>query len=131
MTTSDYFMTALCLYREARGEGNSGMTSVACVIRNRTIKRNTTPYAEVIKKLQFSSITDPKDQQLTTYPMEVDLAWQQAQLIAKNVLNNDIQDITQGATLYYDDSIPFPPSWNKIHTQDTVKIGRLNFFKEI
>lgn len=131
MTPADYFMTALCLYREARGEGNAGMTAVGCVIRNRMHRRSSTAYAEVVKRLQFSSITDPKDPQLAVYPLAGDAAWQQAQLLAQNVLNGDVQDITQGATLYYDDSIAFPASWDATKLTPLGKIGRLNLFKEI
>lgn len=131
MTAADYFMTALCLYREARGEGNVGMTAVACVVRNRVEKHNSTPYAEVVKKWQFSSITASGDPQLILYPLEVDMIWHTAQLLSQNVLDGSTADITGGATLYYDDSISFPASWNKDHTETTVKLGRLNFFKEI
>lgn len=131
MTPADYTLTAICLYREARGEGNTGMTAVACVIRNRVQQRHSTPYAIVTAKWQFSSLTDPHDPQLAIWPAETDAAWQQAQLIAGNVLNGDTQDITQGATMYYDDSIPFPKSWNLAVLKSLGKIGRFNIYREI
>lgn len=130
-TQADYALTSICLYREARGEGNTGMTAVACVIRNRVNKRNSTFYAEVVRHLQFSSITAPGDPQLIVYPAESDASWQQAQLIAGNIIDGVVQDITVGSTLYYDDSIAFPKSWDRSKVVATIKIGRLNLFKEI
>jgi N-acetylmuramoyl-L-alanine amidase len=131
MNHADYALVALTLWREARGEGTTGMTAVACVIRNRVHKHNSTPFAQCVKKWAFSSITDPKDQQLTLYPVDTDPQWQQAQLIAGNVLDGQTQDITSGATLYYDGSISFPSSWNLAAVKAVGKIGRLNLFREV
>lgn len=131
MTHADYFMTALCLWREARGEGNSGMTAVGCVIRNRVTRDNKSYYAEVVKPWQFSSITAKGDPQLVLFPDALDGSWQQAVLVAGNIIGDVVSDITGGATLYFDDSIPFPRSWNPAAVQATVKLGRLNFYKEI
>jgi spore germination cell wall hydrolase CwlJ-like protein len=138
LTHADYFMTSLCLWREARGEGEAGMTAVACVIRNRAAKHGTAPYAEVTAPLQFSSVTDggngttrKPDPQLSKYPKASDPSWAAAQGIAAGVLDGSVKDVTGGATLYYDDSIPFPASWDKSKTRPAAKIGRLNFFTEL
>ena len=131
MTHADYAMTALCLWREARGEGNTGMLAVACVIRNRVQKHGSTYFAQVVKPWAFSSITAHGDPQLTAFPTESDMQWIQAQLIAGNVIDGGVNDITNGATLYYDDSISFPKSWNKDAVVNAGKIGRLNLFREV
>lgn len=107
-TSEDLFMTALCLWREARGEGEQGMIAVGCVIRNRSARHKTTPYEEVIRPWAFSSITATGDPQLKLWPKESDLSWIAAQKIAASVLNESAPDITGAATLYYDDSILFP-----------------------
>src|SRR5271156_648555 len=129
MDSADQFMLALCLWREARGVGNSGMVAVACVLRNRVDKHKSTFYAEVVKPWQFSSITAKGDPQLSNYPVASDLSWQLAQKVAMSVPT--LTDTTGGATLYYDDSIPFPKGWDIHKVEDTVKLGRLNFFKEL
>lgn len=131
MTPADLYMTALCLWREARGEGEQGMTAVACVIRNRAAKRKTSPYAEVIRPWAFSSITATGDPQLKLWPKESDPTWITAQRITAAVLTESAPDVTGGATLYYDDSIPFPKSWNRAVVRPTVKLGQLNFFMEV
>lgn len=107
------------------------MLAVACVIRNRVQKHNSTYYAQVVKPLAFSSITAHNDPQLTTFPKDSDASWIQAQLIAGNVMDGGVNDITNGATLYYDDSISFPKGWNKDAVVPVGKIGRLNLFREI
>jgi spore germination cell wall hydrolase CwlJ-like protein len=131
MNFADQFMTALCLWREARGEGNQGMTAVACVIRNRAEKRDNSPYAEVVRPWAFSSITAHGDPQLAKWPEESDPSWIAAKDIATLTLAMPTTDITKGATLYHDDSISFPKSWNRAAVEPTVKLGRLNFFREI
>jgi spore germination cell wall hydrolase CwlJ-like protein len=130
MTSSDQYMVALCLWREARGEGEEGMHAVASVILNRAEKRNTSPYTEVIRPWAFSSITAKGDPQLSKWPQENDPAWITAKDIALATLVMPTTDPTKGATLYYDDSISFPKSWRRAAVEPTVKIGRLNFFKE-
>ena len=131
MTSADQFMLALCLWREARGVGNSGMVAVACVLRNRVEKNKSNYYIEVTKPWQFSSITAKNDPQLGLYPSYADSSWQLAQKIASPLSMVALADTTEGATLYYDDSIPFPAGWDIHKVEDTVKIGRLNFFKEL
>lgn len=127
----DYALTALCLWREARGEGELGMTAVASVLRNRTLHRGTSYFAEVVRPWQFSSITATGDPQVNKFPPAGDADWELAQRVAAAVIEQARPDPTGGATLYYDDSIRFPPGWDKTRVQATVKIGRLNFFKEL
>lgn len=148
-TYADRVLTGICLYREARGEGNNGMLAVACVIRNRVIKHTSTFYTEVIKPWQFTSISVKGDPQLALWPKETDPLWLQAQLIAGNVIDGGVQDITSGATLYWNPngiteeetailpfklndgtSVAFPRTWNPAAVTETVKIGNHIFLKE-
>lgn len=123
-------MFSLCLWREARGEGDAGMVAVGCVLRNRVMRHRTNYYIEVTAPWQFSSITAKSDPQLGLYPREADTSWQSAQRLAAGIIDRSIADVTDGATLYYDDSIGFPASWDKDKVKATVKIGRINFFEE-
>ncbi len=147
-TPNDLFMTALCVWREARNQGDEGMRAVANVIRNRAIRNSTNPYYEITKKLQFSSITAPGDAQLALWPVGFDTRWTEAQQIAADVLGGSAIDNTGGAVDYYNPDairstktfqlggalINFPDGWNAAVLHQTVTIGsRPNmhvFFKE-
>ena len=131
MSSADRFITSLCLYREARGEGLTGMTAVACVIRNRTAKHHTSFYAEVLKPLQFSSMTAPGDRQLGYFAGENDRTWQVAQETADRVISGQTADITGGATHYHDNSIGFPKGWGDPKAYTFLRqIGKLYFYRE-
>lgn len=145
MTHSDYFMLALCLWREARGEGYAGQVAVACVVRNRVLKTHTNYYAQVVKPWAFSSITAKGDLQLASYPNVLDSQWLQCQNIAQSVADGEIGDTTGGATLYWNPQgihsshtftcldgkvVSFPDSWNPAVVEETVQIGAHIFLKE-
>jgi N-acetylmuramoyl-L-alanine amidase len=130
-TAADVFMLALCLWREARGEGRTGMIAVGCVVRNRVIRDGQSYYAETVRRLQFSSLTAKGDPELTLWPVENDPSWQTAQALAQSIISEDVQDITGGATLYYATSIPFPATWNRSKVKQTVQIGNQIFFIEL
>lgn len=142
---ADYFMTALAVYREAGGEPREGQVAVAWNIRNRTFRNNTSPYAEVIRKWQFTSITGDGDVNLTRYAADTDLVWINIQIIASSVLEGSLTDPTDGANLYYNpraiktsafydlptgERIPFPHNWNPDVVTFKVQIGKHYFFKE-
>lgn len=145
-THADYGITALCLWREARGEGIAGMTAVASVIMNRVRKHGTTPFVEVVAPWQFSSMTAEGDTQLIVYPEALDAQWVQAQTISQSVLDGSVSDPTGGATLYWSPNgirstkmftlndgtqVKFPQSWNPTVVRETVKIGAHVFLKEL
>lgn len=128
---ADYTMVALCLWREARGQGQTGMRAVACVLRNRVQRHKTSYYTEVVRPWQFSSMTAAGDPQLVKYPDASDVWWTTAFLIAGDIIDQGAPDITNGATLYYDDSIGFPKSWDKNKVVPLGKIGRFYMFREV
>ena len=128
----DEFMLALCIWREARGDGEEAMTAVGAVVRNRVVKASSSYYHEVTKPWQFSSITAKGDPELGLYPQPTNTAdwdaWQQAQSIAQGVMNGSIADPTNGAEFYYAITIPLP-SWGVDMTM-TAQIGRQRFYKQ-
>lgn len=130
-THTDYAVLALCLWREARGQGQAGMTAVGCVVRNRVQRHNSSFYTECTKKWQFSSISAPGDPQLGLWPAASDLIWGAAQILASNLIDGHVDDITNGATLYYDDSIAFPASWNRNKVVPLGMIGKFHMFREV
>ena len=121
---------AKTIYGEARGESEEGKYAVAHTVRNRQeskkpwLKGNT--IEETCKKpKQFSCWNDndvnrKKLQNVTPEYRE----------IAKNVIQGRHQDNTGGATHYYSDSLPKPPSWAKSKTSSAV-IGHHKFFNNI
>jgi spore germination cell wall hydrolase CwlJ-like protein len=123
------FFLALLIWRESRGEGAQGMTAVGCSVRDRV--RNPgwwgNDYLSVIeKKWQYSSLTNPKDGQLTAFPPQGDPQFDFALDSAIGIIGGWVRHPVAGADSYYDDSIP-PPEWA---TPDKLvgKIGRLNFY---
>lgn len=128
---ADSFLLALCVWREARGEPQLGWIAVAWVIKNRMTMRKQTLYKVVTARLQFSSMTAPKDPELSLWPDEHDATWISIQAEATGVMHGIIPDPTGGASSYYANYIAFPPSWNLSLLQQTAKIGKHIFFKEL
>lgn len=124
MNTDD-FIHALCIWREARGEGITGMQAVSNVIRNRAKKSKLTIYEEITKPLQFSAITAKGDPMLNVYPKSNDKQWLEAQDI---VDTENLEDITNGATHYFNPNVVMP-SWADKLTK-IGSIGNHDFYKE-
>lgn len=124
----DKVSMALCMWREARGEGVDGMRAVGHVINNRAIALNKSWAQIVYAKLQFSSMTYPQDPQLSNVPTVPDTEFVQACQITDAITAGTDPDLTGGARYYFADSIP-TPDWAK-NMVETSKIGRQTFFKE-
>lgn len=145
-TPADYSDTALCIWREARGEGVVGMTAVACVIRNRARKRLSSYSVEVFRPWQFTSMSDPYDPEFRLMPAESDPSWVQAQSISRDVIDGVTADITGGATLYWNprgiestkryalpngEEVKFPAKWDVAATRYSATIGHHIFLTEV
>lgn len=119
---------ALCLWREARGEGHDGMRAVCHVIANRALKHRRS-WAEIIyAQWQFSSMTAFNDPQLCKVPIAPDVSFEDAYTIADAVYYGKDEDITLGADHYFASTIPMP-EWAKDMTA-TAKVGRHLFYRE-
>lgn len=123
------WVTALCLWKEARGEGHDGMRAVCHVIANRALRRNKS-WAEIVyQPWQFSSMTASNDPQLDKVPVEIDVViFADAYNIANAVYTSKDEDITNGADHYYANTIT-KPTWAEGMTA-TATIGKHLFFKE-
>lgn len=120
----------LVAYREARGEQLAGQVAVVYVLVTRAARRSW--YGGTIaecatKKLQFSSLTDPKDPQLAkawpTLSTPEGLATARA---ADEVLRGAVGNPFPGADHYHDISIP-SPDWTK-GAKFCGQTGRLRFY---
>jgi len=127
-TMSDTVFLALCIWREARGEPRPGKEAVAMTVLNRLGRpyfKAKTVSDVLFKKWAFSSLTDPRDAQLTTWPKDGDPVWLECIEIAIQALTGMIEHPAPGADHYWDQSIK-PPSW-ATPASFVRKIGRINF----
>src|SRR5574343_1617704 len=86
---SDIVFLAVTIWREARGASDECRSGVGYSILNRVHRPSwwgSDIMSVVFKKWQYSSLTDPKDRQLTTWPASKDLSWWQCMEIADKVL---------------------------------------------
>lgn len=130
MTYSDEeVFLALMLWREARGENIDGKIAVAHCVLNRVSSPKwwgKTIMDVIFKKFQFSSLTDPKDKQLTTWPASADAAWQTCLAVAGGSVSGLYKNPVPGADSYHDTSI-MPPKW-ATPENFVKKIGKLMFY---
>ncbi len=127
--SSDVTFLGLVLWREARGEEYECKLAVACSIMNRVNRPSwwgRTLLEVITKKWQYSSMTDPKDRQLTTWPRAYDDQWLECLRIAREVLMGHVPHPAPGADTYHDDSITTPASWGGPVL--VRKIGHILFF---
>lgn len=118
---------ALCMWREARGEGRDGLRAVCHVINNRSKLHNKSWAQIVYQPLQFSSMTYPKDGQLCKVPDSPDPHFVDCYEIADSIFNGGDFDLTNGATHYFNPSIVLP-AWANSMTK-VAMIGAHSFYK--
>jgi spore germination cell wall hydrolase CwlJ-like protein len=119
---------ALVVWRESRGEAHIGKVAVACSILNRVARPSwwgNTVLSVVTKKWQYSSMTDPRDRQLTTYPTDADPTWMECMQVARDTIAGTVTNPVPTADSYYDISIS-PPNWATPETF-VAAVGRLRF----
>src|SRR5882762_9926914 len=100
MTTLDKISLALCAWKENRHGGQDGMQSVMNVIMTRAYHQNKSVYAIVYEYLQFTSMSYHRDLQYLLQPKEDDNMWILAKTLANEAADNNLKDITNGATNY-------------------------------
>lgn len=126
---SSHFYLALTIWREARGEARPGRVAVGHSILNRVSRPKwwgTTVPEVVTKKWQYSSLTDPHDPQLATWPLPSDPSWVECWIIAGGILDGSIANPVPGADSYHDVSIE-APKW-VASARHVATIGRLLFY---
>jgi len=120
---------ALVVWREARGESSECMQAVAHSVLNRVYKPSwwgDCVMTVIFKKWQYSSMTDPNDKQLTTWPDRKSTSWTQALIVSDLALRGITDHPAPGADSYHDISIP-APYWAT--SENFVRqIGRIKFY---
>ena len=125
---SDLVFLALTVWREARGASYMCKLAVAYSILDRVEKPSwwgSDIMTVVFKKWQYSSLTNPKDPQLTTWPPN-DKVWEDCLNAVNDAINKTIPNPIPHADSYYDTSIP-RPKW-AVSEAYVGSIGRLNFY---
>jgi len=136
-------MMALVAMGEARGDGIEGMRAVMHVINNRTkygTRFGKTVPEVILAKKQFSAIlpdlNDPeayKGQRYENFMAMMntksnDSLYQQAKELAAKIVQGEDEDVTNGATHYYNPSaLKEPPVWVK-NMRQTYKVKSHLFF---
>lgn len=120
----------LTVWREARGQSEECQRGVAYSILNR-VKRpswwGSDVCSVVFKRLQYSSLTYPRDPQLTTWPNRSDdPSWIQCLQVAMESISGISENPVPGADSYHDISIP-APKWAE-PGMFVKQIGRIRFF---
>src|SRR5882757_10602632 len=130
---SDLSLLELCVYREARGEGPEGKRGVAHVIRNRVYSGirwwGSDWHSVILHPWQFSSFnaSDPNSRH---WPSDTDPSFAECCEAVIPVYNGVDEDLTDGATFYFDTSISWPAAWgDERNFINTLNVGRLKFFK--
>ena len=134
----EFAILALCIWREARSEGEDGMRAVGHVAWNRH-KTSGKTLAEVIcQDAQFTSINPPKksyDPQLDVYPAYMDAMFRKAMTIANEIRDGNSVDPTQGSTHYWNAKWGTSESFQRGIAEGSLiptgKIGQHDFYKEI
>jgi len=102
---------ALVIWRESRGESRLAQEAVAMSVINRVQKPKwwgNDILSVIFKKWQYSSLTDPKDRQLTIWPSKNLQSWKLALDIAENTIKGNILHPAPNSDSYHDKSIKRP-----------------------
>lgn len=109
---NDLRSMALCVWKEARGDGSPGMRAVAHVIYNRVgmpgFARNL--HDTIYGKNQFTSMSVPTDPEFNLIPPPYDSQFAYALTMCANVLHGDDPDLTNGAH-YYENALQATSGW--------------------
>lgn len=109
---NDLHAMALCVWKEARGEGQDGMRAVAHVIKNRvgTLGFAKTIHDAIYGKNQFTSMSVSSDPEFNLIPPPGDIQFAYALALCPSVLSGGDEDITEGAH-YYENAATATSGW--------------------
>lgn len=133
----DLTSAALCCWREARGDGSTGMHAVLHVLKNRVGFPGfaKTLHDVIYGKNQFTSMSVPTDPEFNLQPPANDTMFPAAIYLAGIVLNTDDADPTEGAH-YYENANTANSGWfarvivaDTVNHPMTVKILHHTFYK--
>lgn len=120
------------MYREARGESDSGMMSIAFVTLNR---KDNDKFPQTVKKIVYQSGQFSWTSGSSSFKVYEKERWEKAKEFAAflikvhttNKIVYDALDITKGSTYYHSKKVK--PYWTKVMIR-TVRIDNHIFYKE-
>lgn len=120
------------MYREARGESDSGMMSIAFVTLNR---KDNGKFPETVKKIVYQSGQFSWTSVGSSFKVYEKDRWEKAKQFAEflikihstNKIVYDAIDITKGSTYYHSKRVK--PYWTKVMVR-TVRIDNHIYYKE-
>lgn len=130
------FLTALAMYREARGEGEDGMLAVGHVLKNRTGRTDLDKHWSSLWGVveQLNAFTGFREMTLAELPGPDDQVFSRALGLAAQVWQ-DGPDPTGGALYYWNPATSPKDGWFATHIAadqsrhpQTVVIGRHTFY---
>lgn len=100
--SDDLHSAALCSWKEARGDGLTGIHAVLHCLKNRVGAAGfaNTLHWVIYGKNQFTSMSVPSDPEFNLTPAPGDIMFPEAMRLADVVLNTDDADPTGGACYY-------------------------------
>lgn len=109
---NDIHSMALCVYKEARGEGQDGMRAVAHVIKNRVgaIGFPKTLHDVIFQKNAFTSMSVSQDPEFNLIPPAGDVQFAYASAICPSVLSGGDADLTDDSH-YYENAATATSGW--------------------
>lgn len=119
-------LTALCIWREARGQSLEAMQGVYWVIHNRVadVRWPDTEAQVILQKYQFSAF-NTDDPNAVKWPTPDDAAW----LVCCSVVSAPGPDTSKGANHYHSfGKLADFPSWAD-ERKLTAKIGPFRFYR--
>jgi spore germination cell wall hydrolase CwlJ-like protein len=126
----DFSYAWIVAYREARGEPMPAQAAVVYTLLNRAQRPKWWGHSIgecAVKAWQYSSMTDPRDPQLSkAWPTLSTPAGLATARVADEVLRGAVANPFPGADSYYDDSIT-APNWT-VGARFCGKLGKLNFY---
>lgn len=131
----DIEIMAKTIYGEARGEyckkdgGLNALAAVGHVIMNRSFENGHSIESVCKKPLQFScwNKNDPNRKVIENVSIENPI-YRICYVIAKRIICNELEDITNGANHYYSKTMKTPPYWAE-NKAPIAEIGSHIFFK--
>lgn len=126
-TLSEVEIVAITILAEARGEGESGMYAVGCVIQQRKNNSNISATDVCLKRKQFSCWNKNDPQYSNIEKLLLTPQAKYAKLIAEAVIDDGLDLTYTGNATHYHSRNIYPYWANK--EKQTAKIGNHIFYK--
>lgn len=127
-------LLALLVFREARGEPDTGKLAVAYSPINRVSRPGwwgKTIHEAILKPFQYSSFNEDDPNNIWPVKEEDQESWKACQKAAQDAIGG-VMDPSDGATHFHPDYVEFPKGWgDPSKFERTLFFGKHYFYKEV